>query len=192
MLYTSFLSCFQLCFSCYSCCRFFHWLSCWGDISCLFHRSSFSIEFFSYFQLFFNLFPIASSCSAFLFLSLARARSLIADVVWSGSRKSLRLIQKTKQQQKSHLLPKQKATFPNNNNKCRYKVQEIVHEIWKRRETALPVPSYLYTHSDRRSRQFQYRLFPVLVRHRGQGDKTRRVSSLPTKCHKKRCQSRDW
>lgn len=39
----------------------------------------------------------------------------------------------------------QKVTFPNsnnkNNNKCRYKVQEIVHEIWKRMCAVLP--SYL-------------------------------------------------
>lgn len=56
----------------------------------------------------------------------------------------------------------QKVTFPNskNNNKCRYKVQEIVHEIWKRMCAVLP--SYLYKRTAiAASSLFQYSTWDV-------------------------------
>lgn len=56
----------------------------------------------------------------------------------------------------------QKVTFPNNNNnnKCRYKVQEIVHEIWKRMRCAAKL--FIYA---QRSQACQSSKFPVPVQH---------------------------
>lgn len=69
----------------------------------------------------------------------------------------------------------QKVTFPNSNNnsKCRYKVQEIVHEIWKRMCAVLP--SYLYKRTAiAASSQFQYSTWDVTEM------KAKRVNSLPS------------